>query len=360
VLILCVLALAGGCSNDPTTPADTASDQNNVLSGGGPSLPFPNDGTIVELGSGSVNGLAGAIAAAGSGGTVIVKPGIHTLSSRVMITSSVSIVGEDGAVLKLDTAPSPSFPATLDIGLHIKGVSRVMIQNLDIRPVGLIGGTAVVIEDSRNICIVGNKFANFQWSVIFESGMISRIEGNTISASPAWIDGTIPEADGIVVVNGFGVDVRDNSVSNALFGIWACGSGGRVFENYASGNFVGIMLCKVPEASFALPGGRMTGSKVAATGWVTFNNTSTDNLDAGYLVTDGANKNKLTNNIGGGNGTYDIELTGDTNRFGFLMPASFDNVVNAGSPNGIVIKDCGNDNIVNGGRRVDTDKDVCM
>ena len=77
------------------------------------------------------------------------------------------------------------------------------------------------------------------------------------------------------------------------------------------------------------------------------------------LPSDTRVNNVLTNNQGGDNGLYDIELTADTSHFGFLAPAAFDNVVNAGRYKDITIKDCGNGNQVHGGIQVDTDADAC-
>ena len=89
---------------------------------------------------------------------------------------------------------------------------------------------------------------------------------------------------------------------------------------------------------------------VPATGWLVQGNTSTNNGTVGYLVIDGSNHNTLTNNQGGGNGTYDIELTAFADRFGLAdLPASHDNVVNAGSHQDVKIKDSGDDNKVHGG-----------
>jgi hypothetical protein len=67
----------------------------------------------------------------------------------------------------------------------------------------------------------------------------------------------------------------------------------------------------------------------------------------------------LVENAGSGNGTYDIELTGDSFRFGFLTPASFRNTVRAGSESTLLIKDCGNDNTVIRGNQVDVGGDPC-
>jgi hypothetical protein len=118
-------------------------------------------------------------------------------------------------------------------------------------------------------------------------------------------------------------------------------------------------LCKVPANAFPLPGGKLAGSALSAVAWKIEDNHSTGNFNAGYLVIDGANNNRLKNNNASNNGTYDIELAGDSFRFGFLTPKSFDNKVVAGKYKNILIKDCGENNKVVGGQLVDNSVDLC-
>ena len=54
-----------------------------------------------------------------------------------------------------------------------------------------------------------------------------------------------------------------------------------------------------------------------------------------------------------------MELTTDSYRFGFLTPMSYDNTVNAGSFQNIRIKDCGRNNKITGGIKVNTTTDPC-
>jgi hypothetical protein len=75
-------------------------------------------------------------------------------------------------------------------------------------------------------------------------------------------------------------------------------------------------------------------------------------------VIDGANNNILTNNEGGGNGAYDMELTTDSYRYGFLTPQSYNNTVYAG-PYNITIKNCGQNNQIFGGTLINTTIDPC-
>lgn len=309
----------------------------------------------VRLPAGS-DGLAAAITAAGPHGTVIVEAGIHTESSSVMIADPVTIVGEEGAVIEFDSdAWTGTPPRVIDAGIHVKDTQQVQIEGLEIRDNDM-GSTAILIEGSEHVSIQDNQITDFQFGVLIESADHSTIDGNDIGTSSGEM---LPFTSfGILVVNGVGNQVRDNTASDATFGIFASGENGKLLHNTTNGNFVGIILCNLPH-NIELPDGTVSGSEVPATGWLAQGNTSTDNINAGYLVIDGSNNNTLTNNQGGGNGTYDIELTGETDRFGFLAPASFDNVVNVGSHKDVKIKDCGNDNKVHGGDQVDTDEDAC-
>ena len=311
----------------------------------------------VRLSPASDYGLAQAIAAAGPHGTVVVEAGTYSESS-VMITEPVTIVGEDGAVIEFNSdAWTATPPRVVDAGFHIKNTQQVRIQGLEIRD-NDTGSTAILIEGSRHVSIEENRITDFQFGVLVESADHSRIEGNDIGTSSGEI---LPFTSfGILVVNGFGNQVRDNTVSNATFGIFVSGENGKLLNNTTSDNFVGIMLCKLP-VNLQLPDAEEpTGSDGSATRWLVQGNTSTNNtiLGIGYLVIDGSNNNTLTNNQGGGNETFDIELTAFGDRLGLKdLPATYDNVVNAGRHKDVTIKDSGDNNKVHIGGRVDTDVD---
>lgn len=180
---------------------------------------------------------------------------------------------------------------------------------------------------------------------------------NTIISTGVWQTGELGEAHGIININGDFVMIYNNDVSNALFGIWACDRGGYCINNYTHENFLGIILCKVPENALPLPSGVITGAKLSAYGWLTQNNISTGNFFYGILVIDGANNNFVLGNKLSNNGAYDIELTTDTYRFGFLTPEAYNNWVVASSSD--IVKDCGTNNKVYGGTKVDTEADPC-
>jgi parallel beta-helix repeat protein len=298
-------------------------------------------------------GLAEAIALAGPHGTVVVEAGTYSESS-MMISEPVTIVGEEGAVIEFDSEPDATGPWLIDAGFHVKNTQQVQIQGLEIRD-NDAGSTAILIEGSEHVSIEDNRITDFQFGVLVESADHSTIDGNDIGTSSGEM---LPFTSfGILVVNGFGNQVRDNTASDATFGIFVSGENGKLLNNTTSDNFVGIMLCNLP-ANIQLPDGSVSGSEVSATGWLVQGNTSTHNLTVAYLVIDGANNNTLTNNQGEGNDSYDIELTALTDRFGLMdLPASYDNVVNAGSHKDVKIKDSGTNNKVHGGVQADTDVD---
>ncbi len=81
----------------------------------------------------------------------------------------------------------------------------------------------------------------------------------------------------------------------------------------------------------------------------------------GYLAFDGANNNVLMNNSASLNSSYDIELGGESERFGFVTPTSSDNIAIQGLKyKGLKVKVCGVNNKAQGHiNLVDTDADPC-
>jgi hypothetical protein len=69
------------------------------------------------------------------------------------------------------------------------------------------------------------------------------------------------------------------------------------------------------------------------------------------------NNNILINNRAKKSGLYDIELAGESQRFGFTTPTSFNNKVFQGRDQ--LIKVCGVDNQAFGGNQVNTTLDPC-
>jgi hypothetical protein len=97
-------------------------------------------GTIV-VPAGSVDALEAAVAAAGTGGVVIVKPGLHSESETVTVSHRVSIVGLPGAAVQVDTQPSTETQGVLEPALYVVGAPGTWISGLEITPTGALGGT---------------------------------------------------------------------------------------------------------------------------------------------------------------------------------------------------------------------------
>ena len=317
---------------------------------------------VITIPEGSTDALAQAIEDVCSNGTIILASGEHEENEGVVISKSVTIKGENGAVLKINSQfdPIASDGISIVAALHIFNVEKVRVENLKIVPLQATpGGTAILLENASKCKIIGNEFQNHQMSVVVEKSDKVTINGNTIISSDGWATGEMEEAHGIVIINGVKAIVKDNEISSALFGAWLCDKDGISSGNNTHDNYIGQILCNVPQYMI-LPSGSVVGAEVPCKSWNVNNNISQNNFDAGYLVIDGANKNHLTNNEGGNNATYDIELVGDSYRFGFLTPLSYQNTVNTGSFGNLVIKDCGVSNVINGNYvAVDTGSDPC-
>ena len=313
----------------------------------------------IEIPAGSTDALAQAINNACAGGVIYLKTGVHTETKPITITKSVNIIGAAGAVLKLNAAldTGTTGAITLKPAIHILNAPNTALLDLDIQPTETDGGTAILFENSNQSCVLRCKFTKFQFSVMIEKSDRMVVLKNTIVVSSLWQTGKIGNAFGIVVINGKSGYIAENIVSNAIFGIWPCDQWGTCTQNTVTENLIGIILCNVPMGVF-LPNGKVIGSLVPSTGWKTRNNKATDN-QWGYLIIDGANNNIIENNEAARNAAYDMELTTDSYRFGFLTPMSYDNTVNVGSYPNIRIKDCGRNNKVTGGIKVNTTTDPC-
>lgn len=309
------------------------------------------DGPPVILPAGSVNGLGPAIAAAGNNGVVIVRTGMHTESGMVTVSHKVRIIGEPGAIMAFSIGPGPG--ATILPAIRVLNANHVTIWGLEIRPSGVAGGTAVLLQNSHHATIANNVLRDQEVGIFVERSNHASIWGNTVTCVP-----TLDLPMGIIVCNGKHALLADNDVSGGVFGLWACDERGIVMNNFVHGNFVGIILCKVP-AAWTLPGGAVVGSDLPAVRWLAVNNTA-DGNDWGYLIIDGANRNLVVNNAASNSGTYDVEFTADTFRFGFLSPASYNNIFVAGAHPAIEVKNCGNNNTIIGGQLVNNTTDPCF
>lgn len=313
-------------------------------------------GAVIEIPADSQDALAGAIAEAESGQTILLKAGIHVENSTVNLNKKVNIIGEEGAIWQTHTQ------AALDIGvvepaLHIDGVSGVKIRGINFESQNPLGGTAILVENAPKTQVLKNDFKEHEIGVLIHNSDRVIVSNNTFITSLGWTLDPAAPGFGIAVVNGKNARILGNDITASVFGVWACDTGGWYMGNTTHGNFIGMILCKVPANSFPLPSGEIIGSDRPANNWLTLYNSSFENLNVGYLVVDGANKNFLSSNWAKDNGSYDIELAGATERFGFLAPTSANNRVF--SRRDIKIKDCGESNWVRGGEAIDTGEDPC-
>ncbi len=310
----------------------------------------------VKLAPGA-DGLGAAIAAAGPGGTIIVQPGLHTESGTVVISAPVTIVGKPGAVLESVSVPSVVYPLEVHAAIHVMGTPGVAIKGLQIRPPdGTEGNTGIMLENAPGTLVSGTQITNEQFGILVRGSDDVEIAGTTIAAASGWTVGEFPEGHGIVVIGGARASIHGNNVSGALFDIWACDRDGSLAQNVLSDAFAGLVLCRVPDGNFLISGSD-AGAPAPASGWIAVNNEATGNA-WGYLVIDGAHDNTLTNNDASGNSTYDIELAGDTSRFGTPLATSSRTQVTIGSAKNLTIKDCGQDDQVNAAT-IDTTVDPC-
>ena len=122
-----------------------------------PSNGISNRGYVFVPG-GTGNRLADAVAEAGPFGTVVLGAGMHYEHNPVTINSTVTIKGEDGAVLKLTSSgpvPPDQTPYDLTPGLHIRNRAFVKIANLSIQPMGYAaqGGLAILFDNAPNASV---------------------------------------------------------------------------------------------------------------------------------------------------------------------------------------------------------------
>mgnify|MGYP001164665156 CR=1 FL=1 len=315
---------------------------------------------FVILPANSTDGLAAAVQAAGTNGIVLVKAGNHYETGSVVISQRINIIGEPGAVIHSGVQNLLSVPY-LQPAIHLLNASKSVVAGLEFRPTAgpQDGGTVFLVENSDQVHIALNQMTGFSFGVVLEQSDKNWITGNQIVTAIRWQTLGIADFVGVLVINGKNTKVRYNDLSSAFLGAFTCDGPGLFKDNFMHDNFLGLILCKVQPNTYTLPGGQQVGAQFAGNHWIVAKNHTYDNLNVGFLVVDGANNNTLVNNHGSGNGDYDIELVGDSYRFGFLTPFSFDNTVNTAGKN-LKIKDCGTNNTINGGVLVDIVADPCF
>lgn len=319
-----------------------------------------DDRANVTLPAGSTNGLAAAIAAAGPGGKVTVASGNHYESGTVEITFPVKIVGQSGAVMIFSGLPAAvSAPGLtgLDPAFYVNGADDVKISGLKIKTSGGDAICGILLQDAPDAKILDNKLTNFQFPIYLAGADDAKISDNDIQGLGSGFAGGFQY--GITVAEGASVLIADNEVSQCGSGIFPCHTNGEALRNNINDNVVGILLCTSP-ALFELPDGSISGAVESSNLWLLSNNEANGNT-WGYLVIDGAFDNVLFKNQASNSALYDIELAGESSRFGFPMPTSMNStVISNGNLNHIIIKDCAPGSVIIGGTLVDTNADPCF
>ncbi len=315
-----------------------------------------------EIPAGSTDALAAAIKNACVGGVIYLKAGAHTESSSLVVDKTLIFVGETGATLKIKSQFSATVGGitTFKPAFHVYNAPNSAFVNLDIQALDTVGGVSILFENSGQSGVLLSKFTNFQFSVVMERSDRMTILKNTIIATDAWKRGTLQQVMSILNISGTSQYIAQNDISNGTHGMFVSDKWSTVENNYAHNNNFGLVICAYASSSAILPNGNLTGIAKEGIGIKVRNNKITDTANRGILVISGANNNIFDNNEIARSGIYDIELASDTRRLGFLQVATFNNTVNVGSFPNIKIKDCGNNNKINGGGvMVNTATDPC-
>lgn len=313
----------------------------------------------VVLPEGSVDGLAEAIAAAGPGGRVVVASGAHYESGTVVIPYKIHLVGEEDARLIFATRPL-GVAGKIEPDLHVKDAPGTIIRNLEITPASPRGATAIMIENSDRSAVLRNKVVDHQVGVWVENSDRFYMISNDFPNGPQWREPTGESSPRALMFNsGKGARIYSNKASGGVLGFWLCDEGGYFAGNEVSDNFIGVLLCKIPEQyNIILPNDEVAKAELSATKWAVFDNYAHDNLDVGYLAIDGAERNWLLKNRAENNANLDYDFAGATDRVGFPAPTSRNNV--GWIFNDDTVLDCGVDNRIVGGDEQDNTGDACF
>jgi parallel beta-helix repeat protein len=293
---------------------------------------FSAPALAVVVPAGSVDALATAIAEAGPGGEVVLAAGPHQISDTVMVEIPVSIVGENGAVLEsANSGPDD----VVNAALHIRGADGARIENVIIQTPAdanvAAANAGIVIESASDVQIVNNQITGHTNGILIEHGDRALLKGNAVQTTK----------DGIVLINGSEVSIQDNFASCTRFGIWIGSERADITGNTLQGNMIGLLLCS--PRNFIISG-ELRSTDTPATDCMVYQNYAFDNA-WGYLVFDGAFDNLLMNNAAAFNSSYDIELGGESMRFGILTPTTSGNTVMQGLKYaGLKVKVCGINN----------------
>jgi hypothetical protein len=304
---------------------------------------------FIVVPAGSNNALAQALTDAGAGGIVYLRSGTHTETAGVIVRSKVTIIGENGAVLKVKSVASlmdlSNGVTTINAGIHVLNAPQTNIQNLEIQPLEGDGSVAILYENSPLSAAMSCTIKHFMFGVTVEKSNQMTIIGNKMTGTTSWKTHPGLQA-GIFIVNGKSPWIANNEAESFVAGIFTGDQYGSLMDNNMHNNVQGITLCHF--VGLKMPDGRLTNAEFNSSDWKLYGNKSNNNV-TGYLVIDGSFNNTLEGNTATGNSLYDIELAGQTSRVGFPMSPCHDNrvVVTANQ----LVKDCGINNNVTGGIR---------
>jgi nitrous oxidase accessory protein NosD len=317
-----------------------------------------NKNTWVTVPAGSVDVLNNVITAASPGDVILLAAGVHTENSTIYVTKSVSIVGADGAILKIHSPysiPDANGNVTVTPAIRLFKAHNVNIQNIDFEPVNAESGVLVLVNNSHYFGFIDNTVSNFQMGVLLQKSQYPAIIGNTISVGATALASGYP-AYGVVSMNGRSAFIKENEISGAKFGIWVGDRFGTVSYNNCSDNVVGINMSKVP-VSIILPGlTAPVGSISSARLCMVHHNVCTNNDDNGIMIIDGANKNSLWANQASGNGVdpisgtaTGIEVFGSSSILGYASAHAFGNSIDQTMFPSVTIRNCGASSTIVGG-----------
>lgn len=325
MLLLAALALFAGCKEDNTSE--------------------------ILIPAGSVDALAKAIQSVPENGTIRLAAGTHTESGTITITKQICLVGDDGAVLIVDTKPTITPGEPLDPAIHIYQAPGACIDNIELRPVDPMGGSGVIFEQSDGASVRNCEIYRHQYSVAVEASDDILVENNIIN--PDGWQGVIPAAHGLIIVNGKKCNIIGNTLTKAFFGAWIGDLGGEVANNIITDNYIGVVPCAVPDSSTVMPRSNVVYTMIPGSFWKIYNNKCYNNSGVGIALLDGASECIIENNDCQNNG-MDIEL-GKEREIGegtLALPFPIDrakhNKVIGGSYPTVRVRDCGWANQVSG------------
>ncbi len=307
----------------------------------------------------SRNALADAVQEAGPYGTVLMKSGPHTEDEMVTISTPVRIIGEEGAYIVTESEPTDALlDAPVRPLIYVRGAPQTVIEGVSFRAQPERGNTAVLVHESPRTQIRSTRIQNFQFGIVAVGSDQIRLFDNQVWGFPLG-----PQEDLLtfgMVVSCRWAQLKGNQVSGFQAGIVCGDRRGLAYLNTVVNCRTGFLL--LSPKGLRLPNNTFLGyGSPPANQWIVTSNTAAGGL-WNYLLIDGAHSNWLYQNASADAQLYDVELAGESDRFGPLHPeGSFGNfVVSIGPFGGQRVKPCGKGNTVYGGQLVDTTTDPCF